>query len=95
MTNFELFKMSKYKLAYLLSVAEVGANDWPNELDKWVEWLDKEAEDPNSSCYTDYSIKKYLSNPSKLELDRFKDYLKSDQRKYTNNQLLELSYIGE
>lgn len=30
-----------------------------------------------------------------LELDRFKNYLKSDQRKWTNNQILELSYIGE
>ena len=30
-----------------------------------------------------------------LELDKFKDYLKSDTRRYINSQLLNLSYIGE
>ena len=65
MTNFELFTMSKYKLAYLLSVAEVGANDWPDELEKWIKWLDEEADNPNYNVYTDYTIKKYLPKEDK------------------------------
>ena len=65
MTNFELFTMSKYKLAYLLSVAEVGANDWPDELEKWITWLDEEADNPNSNVYTEYTINKYVPKEDK------------------------------
>jgi len=61
MTNFELYKSSKYKLALLLSIVDVGANDFPNEIDKWYEWLNKEYDPLYSACENDEIIKKCLS----------------------------------
>lgn len=61
MTNFELYKSSKYKLALLLAVVEVGANDFPNEIDKWCEWLNKEYDPLYSAYENDEIIKKCLS----------------------------------
>lgn len=61
MDNFNLFTSSKYKMAHLLAVAEVGGNDFPNEIDKWFKWLNEKAEDAESECYKDDYIKKYLS----------------------------------
>ena len=62
MTNFEMYKSSKYKLALLLAIVEVSANDFPNEIDKWYEWLDKEYDPLYSACENDEIIKKCLFN---------------------------------
>lgn len=61
MTNFEHYTLSKYKMAMLLAMIEEDANNYPNEINKWFEWLNAEYDTTCSECEEDDNIKKYLS----------------------------------
>lgn len=57
MTNFEKIISNADELAMALAVAEAGANDAPNEFDKWREWLDEECKYPEINI-SDYYTKR-------------------------------------
>lgn len=61
MTNFEHYTLSKYKMAMLLAMIEEDANNYPNEINKWFDWLNTEYDTTCSECEEDDNIKKYLS----------------------------------
>ena len=67
MTNFEHYISSKYKLAMLLAMTEEDANNYPNEINKWFEWLNMEYDTTCSECEEDDNIKKYLSAENRGE----------------------------
>lgn len=63
MTNFEYYSSSIDKMAFALAVAEDGANDYPNSIEKWKEWLQKD----HNYCYfsdTDF-MNKYMVDHNK------------------------------
>ncbi len=67
MNNFEYYTSSKYKLAMLLAIVDEGGNDYPNEIDKWFEWLNTEYDSTCFECEEDAIIKIYLSAKNKGE----------------------------